>query len=412
MKIFIIPLVLLVATMSPAQTRLGLHECEERFIHQNLQAIAAHYNVDIAEAQASQAGLWDNPQLSAEMNAIDPEQKQLFNVGGEKSFSIEQLLHLGGQKSYEHSVAEATAESARYQFDDVLRNLKFQLHQAFFSLYYDNNSLEALDTQLSNISELTQKYIEQQAKGTVSLKDVTRLQALAISFRNSRTEVIERVNDEEKTLEVLLRLDSGIVPVPTTTELQRYQEALNKPLDSLIRVAIDNRPDLKATEETIEASKWNCKWQRSLAIPDLTVGATYDQRGSAYENEINLSLSIPLPLWNRNQGNIAAADATLRQATTTQELGRLQVIEEVKFAYKRYQQARENFLLADSTLTSNFQTIYRSMLENFQNRNTSMIEFTDFMESYHQSIVEINQLRNTFIQACEQLNLSTNSSLF
>jgi cobalt-zinc-cadmium efflux system outer membrane protein len=149
-----------------------------------------------------------------------------------------------------------------------------------------------------------------------------------------------------------------------------------------------------------------------LTIPDITLGASYDQRGSAYDNMFSLSMSIPIPLLNRNQGNIEAAEAMYSQITIQLELKRSEIQQDIRQAHENYQYALLNHQFSNSQLESNLDEVYRSTLDNFRRGNISMIDFTDFMESYYQSTIEINQARKTFILACEQLNYSTNETLF
>ena len=404
----------IVALPCTAQKRMSLAECEGRFLKKNLQLLAGAYSIDIAHAQAIQAGVWENPELAIELNAYNPEKRRLFDIGtdGEKGIALQQLIHIGGQKRNEAELAQSNAGIAEFLFKDLLRNLKFQLRQNYLNLYHDNNSLEALDTQLTNISSLILIYTAQQKKGNVPLKDLTRLQSLAISFRNSRVEVLNRVYEEQKALQGLIRSDSLIIPAPSSEELQRYEKTVNVPTDSLERIALVHRPDFQSSQKNIEAAEWNLKWQRSLSIPDITIGASYDQRGSAFANQIGMSLSLPLPLWNRNEGNIHAADAQVFLATSQKDLQELQIRQDVQFAWKRYSDALANYQLIDTSMVNNLGTVYQSILQNFQKGNVSLIEFTDFMESYHQSIVEINQIRKSFTEACEQINFITNTNIF
>lgn len=95
-----IPFFLMTSVFVYSQQRMSLEECEESFQKNNLQLLAAQYNISEAEADIIQAKIWDLPNLSVELNAIDPENKKIFHIGstGSKEVGIEQLFVLGRKR--------------------------------------------------------------------------------------------------------------------------------------------------------------------------------------------------------------------------------------------------------------------------------------------------------------------------
>ncbi len=93
-------LCLAISSFSAAQQQMSLLECEEAFQKNNLQLLAARYNISEAEADIIQAKIWDQPNLSVELNAIDPENNKVFHIGstGAKEFGVDQLFVLGGKR--------------------------------------------------------------------------------------------------------------------------------------------------------------------------------------------------------------------------------------------------------------------------------------------------------------------------
>ena len=61
---------------------------------------------------------------------------------------------------------------------------------------------------------------------------------------------------------------------------------------------------------------------------------------------------------------------------------------------------------------SNFITVYNGVFRNFQRRNISLLEFTDFMESYNESINQSNEFKKTLINISEEINYATGSTIF
>lgn len=109
-----------------AQKTVTLQDCESQFLKKNLFLLASQYNIDASKALTIQAKIWDNPTITAELNAYNPERNQYFDIGkdGQKAFGIEQLIYLGGKKRNEVKLAKTNEQLAELQFNDLLRTLK------------------------------------------------------------------------------------------------------------------------------------------------------------------------------------------------------------------------------------------------------------------------------------------------
>jgi outer membrane protein TolC len=397
-----------------AQKTVTLQDCESQFLKNNLFLLASQYNIDASKALTIQARIWDNPSLTAELNAYNPERNQYFDIGkqGQKAFGIEQLIYLGGKKRNEIKLAQTNEKLAELQFNDLLRTFKLQLRKSFFTVYYNKKSLETTDNQLAHIEDLINSYSVQVQKGNIPLRDLVRLQSLYLNFKNERMEVINENIEEEANLKLLLNSTESIVPDISKEEFNKYLVTIPFDLKTFQDEAIANRPDYLAKQKDIESNEINVKWQKSLSIPDITVGANYDQRSGAFNKEANLTLGIPLPLWNKNKGNIKYAQTILEQSKIEKQNFDLQLQTEITSAWNKWDESRKNYVVIKPTVNSDFEAVYNGILTNFQKRNISLLEFTDFMESYNQASIQINELKKKVVLSGEELNSTINKDLF
>jgi len=134
-----IPFFLMTSVFVYSQQRMTLEECEESFQKNNLQLLAAQYNISEAEADIIQAKIWDLPNLSVELNAIDPENKKIFHIGstGAKEVGIEQLFVLGRKRKNEVAFARSNKEIAEMQFQGLLVDLRSQLRSTFYNILFE-----------------------------------------------------------------------------------------------------------------------------------------------------------------------------------------------------------------------------------------------------------------------------------
>lgn len=397
-----------VSLFSHAQS---LEKCEQKFISGNLSVLAAQYNIDAAKARRFQAGIWELPQLSAESNALNPDAGKIFDVGktGQKSLQIDQLFYLGNKKRLEKDYANANVQLAELEFRDLLRNLQFQLRSTYYKVYFNKTQSEQIRLQLNQLDSLIASFKIQVEKKNIATKDLLRLQSLYLNLNNTYKELLSEQISNQSVLRLLCASDSDILVSAPNTELSFfYNSRKTLVLDSLYSLAQNHRPDYLATLKSLEADNWYLQWQKSLTTPDLRLGGTYDQRGGAFHNQVGLTLSMPLNIWNPNKGKIMEAEFLLRQKQYLVEFEKQQLNNDIKTSFQNYVLATENLKMLDGIDLTNYLSVFNGYVSNFQKRNISLLEFIDFMESFNTTISQFNQIRLQYINACLQLNTSIN----
>lgn len=393
--------------------KLSLDDAESRFLKTNLLLLAGQYNVDAQQALIAQARLWENPRLSVELNAYNADAKRAFDVGknGQKIFALEQVFYIGGKKKHEVDLAKQNKQIAQYEFQDLLRNLKFQLRKNYYSLHYDYITLRIYNNQLQLLQNIISAYEEQSQKGNISLKEVLRLKAIYYQLNNEKTDLLLGISDAQGVLQTLLGTNEIIQPVVESNLTNSYKEKELK-LQQLIADAMANRPDFQRSKVELQSAETNIRLQKSLGVPDLSLGGIYDQQGSAFRNYVGLTMGVNLPLWNVNQGNIKAAKINLKAVEALQQNTERALEVEVKTAYEKVLRIEEEYQTIDKTYSAEFELLNKGVIENFQKRNITLLEFTDFFESYNQSQNELNKLRKTRIAAYEELNAAVGKEIF
>jgi cobalt-zinc-cadmium efflux system outer membrane protein len=393
--------------------KLSLNQADSLFLNNNLLLLAQRFRISADQALIQQAKVWSNPNLTAEFNAYNPVKRVGFDVGntGEKIFSIQQLIYLAGKRSNRIRIAENTAQLTELEFADLLRSLKVELRQRFYAFHFNSFTLQLFNNQLTLLKTIIEALDNQNKKGNVSLKEVLRLKAVYFQLSNDRTELLRELLDEQLALQNLLRTTQSVMPVVNDESLTRYD--LQKVLQTdLISMALENRPDMKISQRLTEQAQLNYRLQKSMAVPDLTLGAVYDQSGSYINNYTGITVGIDLPVWNRNQGNIRYAKAISESQLQYQEQKTLSIKNEVSNSLKSLQGVEQEYKNVDKNFGSDFDLLNKGFIENFQKRNISLIEFVDFFEAYNDSVRQLNRLRTNRIQAYEELNFIVGVELF
>lgn len=402
---------------TPADTvRLTLPQAEQQFSQNNLALLAQQYNVTVAQAQAVQARLIDNPTLYVEQDVLRrriarptvPE----GTASSEAVVTVQQLFSLAGRRKAAGQAAQQGAVVEQYNLQDLLRNLRYQLRTTYYDVFYKQQTLRAYTTEIASLTRTVGLYQTQFEKGNIALKEVIRLRAFLFTLQSERQVLLNDVASDQADLHVLLRDASGsqIVPVVNTDRtrdlsLNGYSE------QQLIDTALVRRTDLNARRATLVQQNLNLKLQQKLATPDLAVGYTYDKAGSYINNYNALTLGIAVPVFNRNQGNIQAAKAQIAGSKLLVDQQQLIVQSEV---HQAYQLAARNDELYQSTDrdTAPFARLMVGIEQSYAKRVLSVVEYLDFFESYKNNLVQLNTLRANRVRAFEQLNFAVGKPVF
>lgn len=406
-------LLIVVSSFVAAQQQMSLQDCEEAFHNNNLQLLAEQYNINMADADIIQAKIWELPQLSGYINAYNPEDKRAFDAGRAKGAEITQLIYLGGKKKNEIAFAKSNKELARLQFTQLLASLKTELHMAYFNLYYQKVKLESITKQLGYMNELLKAYKVQSAKGNVSLKDEVRLQSIVVQLNADKTDINREILEVQQSLQILTGINNTIEPQIADSEVKEI--LASQPFgdqETLKEKARQNNAEYQYNLKLIDNSKLFAQWQKSLNVPDLNLGAQYDQASGTFRNEINLMVGIPIPLWKSNKGNVEKAKFAIQQSEKNAEFQKFSLETKVQAAFNIWKNNYDQLSEIRTKDQNNLEMVYDGILKNFRNGNISLIEFTDFMETYRQTVLQVYDMKNDLIQSAENLNLLVQTKIF
>lgn len=394
--------------------KLNLQEAGQRFSTCNLELIAERYNIDMAEAEVIQARLFENPVISLEQNVYNRLNGKYFDMGreGEAVVEVEQLIYIAGQRNKRVRVEKLNKEMAVYQFEEVLRTLRSELNTKFIELYYTEKSLSVYDKEIDYLQRLLEVMKEQNEKGNISLLEKSRIQALLLSLQQERNETSNRVISLQGDMKLLLGLNATEVFEPV------FDEAVLKQVDiaSIPFIELNNRlaerPDIKMARTNIQVSRANVSLQKSLAFPEVSLKGAYDRAGNFCDNYFAIGLSVSVPIFNRNQGNIKSARLSVLQNTNREELARKQAEKELFTSYARLEKAVKLYNTSNYELERDFEKIIDGVNSNYSKRNISLLEFIDYYQAYKETCLQLYQTQKDVFLAMEDINTVTGSDVF
>ena len=399
----------------PADTiAMNISQAEKLFLAGNFQLLVAKYEISASDAAILQSRLYPNPNLSVDQGAYNPMNKKWFDTSpnGETSASLQQVIILAGKRNKQINIAKINSQISSYQFYDLVRTLRYEMRISFYGLYFLRESISVYDREIESLKSLIDVYTDQYKKGNVAFKELARLQSLQFTLENERSELMKDASEKQANLSLLTgdTLSKTIKPVLDrgdiiNTDLSQINYA------QLIDSALVNRPDLLIAKSQVDLSQSNLALQKSLRIPDVTLGANWDRQGSYIYNYNSLSLAIDLPFWNRNQGNVKMAGYRVEESKLSQSLSEQQVKNDIKKAYVELSETDRLYKSASSQFNSDYEKLLDGIVRGYQNHTISLLEFIDYYETYKTSKIEFNRLQNNRMNAVEEINLAVGSTV-
>jgi cobalt-zinc-cadmium efflux system outer membrane protein len=392
--------------------KLTFQDAEKQFLENNLSLLAQKYNVEASKALIQQAKLWDNPVLSTDQNIHTSGSNKFFDHSkgnGQVFVQLNQVFTTAGKRGKQVQVAKDDAMVQEAAFNDLMRNLKYNLQLDFSQLATLNAQEKVYRNEITSATNLVQAIQKSYDAGNTSMKDLIRLKALLFGLQNDMVENNRQINDLQTELKTLLQTKETAFVDPIISDKPIETVALDIP--ALIEQAKTNRPDYLSNQYQLNSATHNLAYQRALAVPDITIGASYDKNSNYAPNYYGLEIGLPLPFFNRNQGNIKSAKYNIQSQESTLKQNELQLKNDVVAAVNQYKLNQQLFSTQQIEFNEQYDKLFNSMLKSFQQRQISLIEFVDFFDTYKDTKLKILQQQYNLQKAIADLNFATGTTI-
>jgi cobalt-zinc-cadmium efflux system outer membrane protein len=333
------------SAVSPGQTiRLSLDEALALFLKQNLDLLIAKFGVDYARGQQITAALFPNPVLSVSTAGSFAKhqfgERSSLTRSGQIYPQIQQLFEMAGKRGYRIESAGFGTQSAEANFEDAIRQLGFTVKDTYYRVQLAQRRLALAEENRDRFSRILEINTIRFKKGYIAEVDLIRIRLQFIDFQSQVIQFTQEADAARADLRQLLRL-SPAVRLELTTELEFHR--IDPDIDKLRMLALEARPDLRAKRHVQAQRLADLKLAKAYRYPDVTLGGGYAVQGPTgpdLQQQAMVSVGVPLPLFNRNQGGILQAEVAVQAAEADLNKTINQVENQVDVAYRNLVQSR------------------------------------------------------------------------
>lgn len=366
-----------------------------------LQAFS--WEVRAAEARRIQAGLLPNPEVSLEIEEFGGSGERAAFHGAQTTLTLSQLIQLGGKRSKREKVAALQRDLAGWDYEGERLNVYAETARAFYDLLGAQERLAVAEESLRVAENMAALSARRVRAGKASPLEETKA-ALQLALGRVALEGARR--DLDLARKRLSAAWGEAEPGFETAEGDFRSLLPELPSLETLREGMEANPDLarwkgemdlrKAALELAEAGRW----------PDLTLGGGVQRYEGSDDQAFVLQLSLPLMVFDRNQGRIMEAESQLSKAVAERKAALLRAEAALASAYRSLEAAHasalrfereiipsaEKAFLAARTGYEGGKFDYLQVLDAQRTLLRVRMEYTGVLSSYHRALVEIERL--------------------
>jgi cobalt-zinc-cadmium efflux system outer membrane protein len=386
-----------VAAQSQQTTPVTINQCVREAVERNLSLLAERYNLSVAEARVITAGLRPNPVLSVYTDLQDLLGTGFNerNMAGPPEYGIRAdfIWERGEKRRHRIEVAEQEKAVTRWQLLNATRAVALDAQNAFVEVLLAKETLALAERNQDSFRRIVEVSKERVRVGDLAQVELVRTQLAELQFTNAVILAQSRLRISKQRLQLLMGRAAPSDLFDVVGEMRR--EPLPFTFEELWRQALARRPDYQAAVRDQARSVAEVRLQIAQGKVDYVIGAEYRrQQGIAGTgNSLGFFFSAPLPLFNRNQGEIARAGRERQQIEVHTRALEVAMRGELDAAWQSYDTARSLLTRIEGEMLDKARRVLASMEYSYRAGEASLVELLDAQRAFNDTMQSYNEAR-------------------
>ena len=387
-----------------APLKITLDEAVQLALQHNHNLIAQRTTIQQNQAQEITANMRPNPDLFLDWDylpAFTPSAQNTSYLQGstEADIGLSYLIERGKKRQARLKAAKDATAVAISTVADNERTLTFQVASQYLTVELAESTLDLAQQDLKSYQNTVELTEIRYRSGAISQDDYLKIKIQLLQFQNDVAQA--QLSKVQGLSDLRQLLGSETVPVNYDLADQLEYRAVKVNMEDLQMQALQMRPDLREAQQGITSANSQYLLAKADAKQDLTVSGNYSHVNGI--NALTLYMSIPLAIFNRNQGEIARTRYALTQAQESAKQTNNQVATDVHDAYYNVQTNDQIVQLYLSGYLAEAQADRDIAEYSYQRGAASLIDFLDAERSYRATQLAYRQALSSYLTAVEQL---------
>ena len=384
--------------------RITLDDAIQMALAHNHNLLAARTVIQQSEAQETTANLRPNPVLLGDAQFLPVFQPGHFSSdyldnSAQFDLGVSYLFERGGKRQHRLEAAKGQTAVTRSQVADSERSLAFQVAAQFTRVQLAESTLDLAQQSLKSFQDTVDISKERYRAGDISEDDYLKIKLQLLQFQTDASQARLARVQALADLRQLLGYESVSAGYDVAGAFDYLPVSAH--LEDLQAKALATRPDLRAAQLGVAAA--NSQYQLARADGKRDVTAQINYTHTAALNTAALFGSIQIPIFDRNQGEIARTRFAITQAQEQQRVANDQVLTDVRDAYEGLQTNDQIVQLYRSGYLDEAQQDRDISEYSYKRGATSLLNFLDAERSYRATQLAYRQALASYLLAIEQL---------
>ena len=400
----------------PSPSSVTIDQAIDEALAHNLTLLAERSNLSIADAAIVTARLRPNPVLSLSADHLDwlGTGFDETNGGGPSEYAarVDVPIERGGKRDARNEVAASARTTAEAQFADAVRTLRLDVTLACIDVLAAEATRDLVADTLRSFEDLARVNEARVAAGAIAPYESTRSQIAMLQFRSTVTKAELDLAAATARLRVLLgRPPSN--PLDVSGDLSAPQELAPIRVDDLDSRAFESRPDLRALQLEEARSTADLRLQQANGKIDYLVGAEYrrQQGVNGTSNSLGFFFSTPLPFSNRNQGEIARANAQIVQGSQQVTASKAGIEADVESSLHEYTVTKELVASIERDLLAPARNAQEISSYTYRAGGSTLLELLDAQRAFNDTMQSYVDARASLRRAASRLNAAVGAEV-
>lgn len=383
-----------------AQTRpktLTLDQAIQEATAGNLDLVAARYGVRVAEARQITARLRPNPLLTVGGDHLDALGTGFssINAAGPAEYALRTdfIFEAAGKRAARMELAGVEKAVAEHHVKDAVRRLTFEVEGAFVDLQLAKERLTLAQDNQRTLNALVDINRERVRTGDLAGVELERSRLAAMQYDTAVKQAQLQVRDSKLRLQALLGRRDFDSNFDVTGPIRR--DTAPVALEDLRKNAYASRPDLLEVRQVQIRNQVELHLQMAQGKVDYDIGVEYRrQQGiNGRANTLGLFFLMPIPVFNRNQGEIARAQHETAQAMAQLRAQEARVNTEITSAWEQYSTSRSMLEDIEQRMLDRAKDVRNTTEYSYRRGEASLIEFLDAQRAFNEVMQSYNEAR-------------------
>ncbi|MCK9396986.1 MAG: TolC family protein [Methylobacter sp.] len=367
----------------------------------NPELAAFSEEIRAREAAALQAGLLPNPVFGANAANFGNAAARGFD-GDVVTLQLSQLIELGGKRTARIQVAQIGQEVASWDYEVQRVTVLARAAQAFIDVLGAQARTELVKHSLELAEKVVHTVSNQVKAGKVSPVEATRVE---VALATAKTEMMRTERELETARRKLAAFWGSTVPKFST--VQGDLEAIQTlPLLASLTERLKQSPELALWTSELSRRQALLEEEKAKAVPDLTVTLGGSNYLHNQDYVMNVGVSMPLPVFDRNQGNIQQAERRRSKAENEQQATQVRIGTDLNAAYLNLDAIHAEVETYRSTILPGAESAYQAVQEGYRLGKFALLDVLDTqrtffnakgqylraLAAYHQGVADIERL--------------------